>query len=63
VKAIFIENMNDPRLIERVAREAGATIGGTLYSDALSKPGGDADTYLKMVRHNVSALKAAMVKN
>jgi zinc/manganese transport system substrate-binding protein len=63
VKAIFVENMNDPRLIERVAREAGATVGGTLYSDALSKPGGEADTYLKMVRHNVSSLKAAMVKN
>jgi zinc/manganese transport system substrate-binding protein len=63
VKAIFIENMNDPRLIERVAREAGASIGGTLYSDALSKPGGEADSYLKMVRHNISALKAAMLKN
>ena len=63
VKAIFIENMNDPRLIERVAREAGASIGGTLYSDALSKQGGDADTYLKMIRHNVSALKATMLKN
>ena len=63
VKAIFIENMNDPRLIERIAREAGATIGGTLYSDALSKPGGSADTYLKMIRHNVATLKAAMVKN
>jgi zinc/manganese transport system substrate-binding protein len=63
VKAIFIENMNDPRLIERVAREAGASIGGTLYSDSLSKPGGEADTYLKMVRHNISALKAAMLQN
>ena len=63
VKAIFIENMNDPRLIERVAREAGATIGGMLYSDSLSKPGGEADTYLKMVHHNVSTLKAAMLKN
>jgi zinc/manganese transport system substrate-binding protein len=63
VKAIFIENMNDPRLIERVAREAGASIGGTLYSDALSKSGGNADTYLKMVRHNVSTLKAGMLKN
>ena len=63
VKAIFIENMNDPRLIERVAREAGATVGGTLYSDALSKSGGDADTYLKMIKHNVSTLKAAMLKN
>ena len=63
VKAIFIENMNDPRLIKRVAREAGASIGGTLYSDALSKPGGNADTYLNMVRHNVATLKAAMLKN
>jgi zinc/manganese transport system substrate-binding protein len=63
VKAIFIENMNDPRLIERVAREAGATVGGTLYSDALSKSGSSADTYLKMIRHNVSTLKAAMLKN
>jgi len=63
VKAIFIENMNDPRLIKRVAREAGASIGGTLYSDALSKPGGNADTYLKMVRHNVATLKAAMLRN
>jgi zinc/manganese transport system substrate-binding protein len=63
VKAIFIENMNDPRLITRISQEAGATIGGTLYSDALSKPGGEADTYLKMIRHNVSALKSAMLKN
>ena len=39
VKAIFIENMNDPRLIERVAREAGATIGGTLYSGCLVEAG------------------------
>jgi zinc/manganese transport system substrate-binding protein len=63
IKAIFIENMEDPRLIERVAREAGASIGGTLYSDALSKPGGEADTYLKMFRYNVSALKVVMLKN
>jgi zinc/manganese transport system substrate-binding protein len=63
VKAIFVENMNDPRVIERVAQETGATIGGTLYSDALSKPGDEADTYLKMVRHNITALKAGMLKN
>jgi zinc/manganese transport system substrate-binding protein len=63
IKAIFVQNMEDPRLIERVSREAGASIGGKLYSDALSKPGGEADTYLKMFRCNVSALKAAMLKN
>ena len=63
IKAIFIQNMEDPRLIERVAREAGASVGGTLYSDALSKPGGEANTYLKMFRYNISALKAVMLKN
>ncbi len=63
VKAIFVENMNDPRIIERVAQETGASIGGTLYSDALSRPGGDADTYLKMLRHNIAALKAGMLRN
>ena len=63
VKAIFVENMNDPRVIERVAQETGAAIGGTLYSDALSKPGGEADTYLKMLRHNIAALKTGMLKN
>jgi zinc/manganese transport system substrate-binding protein len=63
VKAIFVENMNDPRVIERVAQETGAAIGGTLYSDALSKPGGGADTYLTMMRHNIETLKAGMLKN
>jgi zinc/manganese transport system substrate-binding protein len=62
-KAIFVENMNDPRVIERVAHETGAEIGGTLYSDALSKPDGEAGTYLKMVRHNIEAIKAGMLKN
>jgi zinc/manganese transport system substrate-binding protein len=63
VKAIFVENMNDPRVIERVAQETGASIGGTLYSDALSKPGGEAGTYLEMARHNIETLKAGMLKN
>jgi zinc/manganese transport system substrate-binding protein len=63
IKALFVENTNDPRIIERVARESDATIGGTLYSDALSRPGGEADTYLKMARHNIEALKAGMLRN
>lgn len=63
VRAIFVENMNDPRVIERVAQETGAAIGGTLYSDALSQVGGEADTYLKMMRHNIEALKSGMLKN
>jgi manganese/zinc/iron transport system substrate-binding protein len=31
-------------------------IGGTLYSDALGDKGGNADTYIKMVQHNVQTI-------
>jgi zinc/manganese transport system substrate-binding protein len=63
IKVLFFENALSSRLIEQIARETGATIGGTLYADALSKPGGPADTYLKMFQHNVPLLKAAMAAN
>jgi ABC-type Zn uptake system ZnuABC Zn-binding protein ZnuA len=38
-------------------------IGGTLYADALSPAGGEADSYIKMLRHDVSTLKAGMLGN
>jgi zinc/manganese transport system substrate-binding protein len=59
VKALFIENINSPRLLERIASETNAVIGGRLYSDALSGVEGPAETYLKMMQHNVSALITA----
>lgn len=58
--ALLLENISDPRLIERIAREAGVKVGGELYSDALSPPGTEADTYLKMFEHNVQTLVDAM---
>jgi zinc/manganese transport system substrate-binding protein len=61
VKVVFIENMSNPKLIETLASEAGAKVGGTLYADALSPPDGPADTYLKMFDNNVPQLKAAML--
>jgi zinc/manganese transport system substrate-binding protein len=63
VRALFIENMSDPRLVERVAQETGARVGGELFSDALSKPGEGGDTYVAMFRHNVAALRAGMAQN
>jgi zinc/manganese transport system substrate-binding protein len=63
IHALFLDSITDPRAMEQVAKETGATIGGTLYGDALSKPGEDADTYLKMLRHDVTTLKAGMMKN
>jgi zinc/manganese transport system substrate-binding protein len=60
VAAVFLENIADPRLIEQIQRETGARIGGTLYSGSLSEPDGPAATYLAMMRHNISALLAAL---
>lgn len=58
--AVFIEAMTDPRLVEQVARETGATVGGTLYSDALSGPDGPAPTYLAMMRYNIRTIAQAL---
>lgn len=60
VPAVFLENVNDPRLLERIGRESGARIGGTLYSDALSAAGGPAPTYAAMMRHNLATLIAGL---
>jgi zinc/manganese transport system substrate-binding protein len=60
IPAAFLENITDRRLLDQIASETGARIGGTLYSDALSDKDGPAPTYLDMFRHNVQALTAAL---
>lgn len=60
VPAVFLENVSDPRMMEQIASESGARVGGTLYSDALSKAGGPAATYLDMMRHNLHQFVAAL---
>ncbi len=60
VPAVFVETITDPRLLDQIARETGAKIGGALYSDALSGPDGPAPTYLDMFRHNVEAITQAL---
>ena len=62
IPAIFLENLSDPRLIRQIAAEAGARVGGTLYSDSLSDEKGDAPTYIDMVRHNIRALTSALAE-
>ena len=63
ITAVFVENITDPRLMEQVVKESGVTLGGTLYSDALSKPDGPAPTYLEMFKNNVNLIAAAMRKS
>jgi zinc/manganese transport system substrate-binding protein len=63
VRAVFVENMTDPRLIQQIAKEAGGVAGGTLYADALSPKGSPADSYLGMFDANVKALVTGMAAN
>ena len=60
ITTIFVENISSQHLIKQLASETGAKIGGTLYSDALSEKGDPGETYLKMMRHNVSTLVASL---
>ena len=63
VKALFVDSITDSRAMQRIAAETGAAIGGTMYGDSLSPPGGEADSYLKMLQHDVATLKAGMLAN
>lgn len=60
VAAIFVENVGDQRLMDQIARESGAVVGGTLYSDALSPPSGPAASYIDMMRHNTRLIAAGL---
>ncbi|HEY6993365.1 MAG TPA: metal ABC transporter substrate-binding protein [Xanthobacteraceae bacterium] len=60
IPAVFMENISDPRMMQQIAKEAGAKIGGTLYSDALTDDKGDAPTYIDLIRHNLEQLAAAL---
>jgi zinc/manganese transport system substrate-binding protein len=60
VPAVFIENITSPKLVEQIARETGAKVGGTLYSDALAQPGKPAGRYLGMFKWNAQQLIDAL---
>lgn len=60
VPAIFAENVHNPKLMERLAKEAGVKIAPPLFTDALGKPGSEGDTYEKMIRHNVTTILEAL---
>jgi zinc/manganese transport system substrate-binding protein len=60
IGAVFVENVSDARLMERIAKETGARIGERVYSDALSDANGPAGTYIDMMKHNIRAFSAAL---
>jgi len=60
VPAIFAENVHNPKLMDRLAKEAGVRLAPPLFTDALGKPGSEGDTYEKMIRYNVATIVDAL---
>lgn len=60
IKALFVENISDPRLIAQIGRETGVKPAGALFSDALSDRQGAAASYVAMMRTNTLALTQAI---
>lgn len=62
VRAIFIENLSDPRLMRQIAKDSDVTFGGKLYSDALSPATEAAPSYTALLLTNAQRLREAMGK-
>lgn len=60
VPSIFIESTINPKLLKQIAADNNVEIGGELFSDSLGEIGGEADTYLKMLRHNATTISYAL---
>ena len=63
IKAVFMENMANPKLITQIAADTGVTLGPELYVDALSAKDAQGASYLKLMHHNIAELVTAMQAN
>jgi zinc/manganese transport system substrate-binding protein len=60
VKAIFTENIINPKLAQTLADETGAKVAPPLYTDSLGLPGSSGDTFIKAFRYNVTTIVNAL---
>ena len=60
VRAIFTEKSHSERLAHRIADGTGARHVGGLYTGSLGAPGGEAGTYLNLMRYNVETIVGAL---
>ncbi len=60
LNSVFIETSVNPKLLEEISKETGATIGGILYSDSVGDEGTFEGTYIGAVTHNVNTVVKAL---
>ncbi|KUJ71286.1 manganese transporter [Thiomicrospira sp. WB1] len=66
IQAVFVETSVSPKFIQSLVQGVQAEgknvqVGGELYSDAMGAEGSGAETYLKMVRHNVRTIRDGLL--
>ena len=59
-RAVFTEKSHSERLARRIAEGTGARHVGGLYTGSLGAPGGEAGTYLDLMRYNVETIVGAL---
>jgi len=59
IRAVFVENMSNGRVIKQISSETGVKVGGTLHADALS---GAASSYIAMMRLNARTIAGALTR-
>ncbi|XWX02978.1 zinc ABC transporter substrate-binding protein [Aggregatilineales bacterium SYSU G02658] len=60
VPAIFVENVGNSALMERIASEANVIVAPPLFTHGLGPVGSGAETYLEMMRYNIDIIVEAL---
>ncbi len=60
VGAIFLETGNNPQLATQLAQETGIRTVTELHTHSITEPGGQAPTYIEMMRFNTKAIVNAL---
>jgi manganese/iron transport system substrate-binding protein len=59
-KAIFVETTLNEEMMRQIAKDAGVKVGGSLYSDSMGGRGSAGETYIGMMRENVTTIVQAL---
>lgn len=62
VPSLFVESSVDQRPMETVSRETGRPIYDVVYTDSISKPGQEGDSYYGMMEHNLKVIAQGLSK-
>ncbi|NMB89890.1 MAG: zinc ABC transporter solute-binding protein, partial [Chloroflexi bacterium] len=58
--AIFLETGTNPQLAQQVSADTGIPVVMDLYTHSISDPGGDAPTYIDMMKFDVRQIVNAL---